>query len=204
MRCVTAELVRDVFRLLLLVGRACAIGLPVHCKQYFRCIPSEGNPADAPSRVFDRGKVEDESKVCFNYQNFTVNTDQTLHDETVHPTSDARQSYMSRLSVAPSCSRPCPTAASSVRRHEEAAGGRLNTTENALRLIECASGLQRGSGAWGRETGSHGLGALAPGFCSDAATNRTEALWRAYQDCGGSNLRNNRLATTARRVGPPI
>ena len=78
------------FRLLLLFQRACAIGLAVRCRQYFRWIPSEG--------------------CLFPYQNFTV---------------------------APSCSRPVPTEASSVRRHEEAAGGRLNTTENAVPLIEC-------------------------------------------------------------------
>ena len=50
---------------LLLVRRACATGLACHCRQYFRWIPSEGNPADAPSRVYDRGKVGDKSTGLF-------------------------------------------------------------------------------------------------------------------------------------------
>ena len=190
------------------------IGLAVHCRQRFRWIPSKRNSADAPSRVFDCGKVEDKSKVCFHYQN--VNTDQILQTSSHHPTSDAYQSYMSRLSVAPSCSRPLPTEASSVRRHEEAAGGRLNTTENAVPLIQvsptrgrrlrtgsrspltmssCTRFLQRSSDKPIR--GSGGVPRLqriepkkhsTPGFWGRMAQTTTRGA----------------QTTTARRVGPPI
>ena len=73
------------FRLLLLIRRSCAIGLACNCKHYFRWIPSEGNLADAPSPVYDFGKFKTKSEVPFHYQNFIVSTDQTTHDEIIHP-----------------------------------------------------------------------------------------------------------------------
>ena len=77
---------------LLLVRRACATGLACHCRQYFRWIPSEGNPADAPSRVYDRGKVGDKSTGLFHYQNFSVNTGQGLHNESGRSIVSSHQS----------------------------------------------------------------------------------------------------------------
>ena len=80
------------FRLLLLVRRPCPIGLACHCRQYFLWIPSERNPADAPSGVYDRGKVGNRSTGLFQYQNFSINTVQVLHSESDQSIVSSRRS----------------------------------------------------------------------------------------------------------------
>ena len=117
------------FRLLLLVRRACAIGLPFHCRQYFRWIPSEGNPADAPSCVYHRGKFGNKSTALFQYPNFRVNTGQKLHNESDQSIVSAHQSCISTTSVAPSCPKPPVVCLASLRRHERVSARRLNETE---------------------------------------------------------------------------
>ena len=96
-------------RLFLLVRRSCAIGLACHRKQYFRLIPSEGNPADAPSRVYDRGKFDNKSEGPFHCQNVIVSTGQTTHDEVVDLNASVHQSYVPTSSMTHPCPRPCTT-----------------------------------------------------------------------------------------------
>ena len=119
------------FRLLLLVRRACAIGLACHCKQYFRWISSEGNPADAPSRVYDPGKVGDKSTGLFQYQHFSVNTGQKLHNESDQSMGRAQSVIHIDLrgSLLPwtACCQSCLP----VRGHERVFARRLNETPAA-------------------------------------------------------------------------
>ena len=127
------------FRLLLLVRRACVIGLACHCWQCFRWIPSECNPAGAPSHVYDRGKDGNKSSGFFQHQNFSVNTGQGLHKKSDQSIVSSHQSCISTTPVAPSCPGPPAVSPASMRGPERVPARRLNEKQDESGSDEAAA-----------------------------------------------------------------
>ena len=96
----------------------CHLGLPVIAGSFFAGSLRTGTPADAPSRVYDRGKVGNKSTGRFHHHIVSVNTGHGLHNESVRSTVSSHRSCESTTSVAPSCPKPAAVSPASLRGHE--------------------------------------------------------------------------------------